>query len=184
VLQKIATEMQKNNYRKCAAVFLLKPGCWSDALVISERKSGNETDFSAIKVFVGERCDVPSAWQIPQGGVEEEETHLCAAMRELKEETGVTHIKLLKNTNNLYRYDFPKHVMEQKKCCFHENFIGQEIRFFLFEFLGNDSEISVDNVQYQEFSRWQWMRIDRLMKEIVDFKQQAYMAAAVELGIL
>jgi 8-oxo-dGTP pyrophosphatase MutT (NUDIX family) len=179
---RIATKMEKSNYRKCAAIFLIKSRC-ATAAAIANGESSYMANVSDIEVFAGERSDIPGAWQVPQGGVEENETHLCAAVRELKEETGVTSIKLLKNTRNLYRYDFPEQVVEKIKHSFHEGFVGQEIRFFLFEFFGDDAEISVSNCKCQEFARWQWMKMDNLMSGIVDFKKKAYMAAGVELGI-
>ena len=41
-------------------------------------------------VFVGKRIDNPkNSWQMPQGGVDENEDFLQAAKRELEEETGV-----------------------------------------------------------------------------------------------
>ena len=41
------------------------------------------------KIFVGKRIDNPAnSWQMPQGGVDENEDFLQAAKRELEEETG------------------------------------------------------------------------------------------------
>ena len=41
-------------------------------------------------VFVGKRIDNPkNSWQMPQGGVDENEDFLQAAKRELEEETGI-----------------------------------------------------------------------------------------------
>ena len=40
-------------------------------------------------VFVGSRIDSPGAWQMPQGGVDENEATIDAVIRELKEETGL-----------------------------------------------------------------------------------------------
>jgi len=49
------------------------------------------------KVFVGKRIDNPkNSWQMPQGGVDQNEDFLQAAKRELEEETGVKSIKLIK----------------------------------------------------------------------------------------
>lgn len=177
--------MQKSNYRKCSAIFLMKKADSrnSDVELSKQQECICTTDASGVMVFAGERCDIPGAWQIPQGGVEENETHLCAAIRELREETNITNIKLLKNTNSLYRYDFPEWIVERNKNLFHEGFVGQEVRFFLFKFLGNDVEISVDNCCCREFTRWRWMKIDHLIDGIVEFKRNAYAAAASELGI-
>ena len=49
------------------------------------------------KVFVGKRIDNPVGfWQMPQGGIDENEKIIDAAIRELEEETGITKIKLIK----------------------------------------------------------------------------------------
>ena len=41
-------------------------------------------------VFVGKRIDNPkNSWQMPQGGVNQNENFLQAAKRELEEETGI-----------------------------------------------------------------------------------------------
>lgn len=46
-------------------------------------------------VFVGKRIDNPkNSWQMPQGGVNQNENFLHAARRELEEETGVKSVKL------------------------------------------------------------------------------------------
>ena len=49
------------------------------------------------KVFVAKRIDNPkNFWQMPQGGVEQNENLLLAAKRELKEETGIKSVELIK----------------------------------------------------------------------------------------
>ena len=49
------------------------------------------------QVFVARRIDNPSRnWQMPQGGVDNNESYYDAAIRELKEETSIRNIALLK----------------------------------------------------------------------------------------
>ena len=57
------------------------------------------------KVFVGKRIDNPvNFWQLPQGGVDKNEDLLCAANRELKEETSVESVKLIKEIDKWLSY--------------------------------------------------------------------------------
>jgi len=146
-------------YRKCVAILLKK----------------ND------KFFVGERADIPNAWQLPQGGVDKGETHLEAAKRELYEETGVTSIRLLGQTANTYRYDFS--AKSQARAILKYGglkYIGQEQVFFVFEFLGEDSEINLETT-IREFSRWKWADISEIVQKIVAFKRDAYVNAVKEL---
>ena len=49
------------------------------------------------EVFVGKRKDNPiDKWQMPQGGIDINETPFNAMKRELKEETSITKIKKMK----------------------------------------------------------------------------------------
>ena len=58
------------------------------------------------KVFVGKRIDnANNFWQMPQGGVNENENFEIAAKRELKEETGIKNVKLIKEVDNWLVYN-------------------------------------------------------------------------------
>ena len=51
-------------------------------------------------VFVGKRIDNPkNSWQMPQGGVDQNENFLQAAKRELEEETGIKSVKSVSYTH-------------------------------------------------------------------------------------
>ena len=64
------------------------------------------------KVFVGRRIDNPkNSWQMPQGGVDQNENFLQAAKRELKEETGIKSVKLIKELDGWFKYDLPKSLL-------------------------------------------------------------------------
>jgi putative (di)nucleoside polyphosphate hydrolase len=149
-------------YRKCAAIFLIN----SDGLI-----------------FAGERIDIAGEWQIPQGGVEDGETHLDGAIRELYEETGVHSIKLLKNTSKLYKYDFPGEIRSNLGKIYGTNLKGQELRFFLFRFTGEESEINISSFENKEFANWKWMPADELLNSMVEFKKNAFINAAIELKL-
>lgn len=146
-------------YRKCVAILL---------------KKGD-------KFFVGERADIKNAWQLPQGGVDEGETHLEAAKRELHEETGVTSIRLLGHTKCAYKYDFSEKSQARAILKYGGlKYIGQEQVFFVFEFLGEDGEIDLETT-IREFSRWKWADISEIVQKIVAFKKDAYVNAVEEL---
>ena len=69
------------------------------------------------KIFTGRRLDSTKAWQMPQGGIDDNEIPLEAAYREMFEETGLEKCKvaLLKQSKIWYRYDLPKEI--QGKFC-------------------------------------------------------------------
>ena len=60
------------------------------------------------KVFVAKRIDNPkNFWQMPQGGVDNNEDFLSAALRELKEETSINNVKLIKELDGMTTYELP-----------------------------------------------------------------------------
>jgi putative (di)nucleoside polyphosphate hydrolase len=144
-------------YRKCVAIVLKKDS----------------------KVFVGRRIDIKNAWQLPQGGVEENEAPLDAAKRELFEETNVSSIAPLGSSSS-YCYDFPQHVQRVIISRRGElKYRGQEITFFAFKFLGKESEIDLKKSP-QEFVEYKWICPQNLLHLIVRFKREAYERALKE----
>ena len=49
----------------------------------------------------------PDAWQMPQGGIDKGEEPRQAALRELKEETGVTAAEIIAEAREWLRYELP-----------------------------------------------------------------------------
>ena len=64
------------------------------------------------RVLVGKRKDNPiDKWQMPQGGINKNETPLNAMKRELAEEPSIINIELLKEIDNWLEYELPPHLL-------------------------------------------------------------------------
>ena len=64
------------------------------------------------EVFVGRRIDNPkNSWQMPQGGVDQNEDLLQAAKRELAEETGIKSVELIKELSGWLEYNLPENLL-------------------------------------------------------------------------
>ena len=128
------------------------------------------------KIFVGKRIDNQKAWQMPQGGVDENEDCFSAARRELYEETGIQSIRVIEKSKEKYTYDLPEYLLGK---IWKGKYKGQRQRWFLIKFLGPDSEINL-NQKYPEFNEWKWVDIDELPKIIVPFKKKLYLSLIKE----
>jgi len=128
------------------------------------------------KIFVGKRIDNQKAWQMPQGGVDENEDCFSAARRELYEETGIQSIRVIEKSKEKYTYDLPEYLLGK---LWKGKYKGQKQRWFLIKFLGPDSEINL-NQKYPEFNEWKWVDIDELSELIVPFKKELYLSVIKE----
>jgi len=128
------------------------------------------------KVLGLERKDIPGAWQLPQGGLDEDESPLEAAKREVYEETGIEakHLELLSNKPRLLAYELPAEARTRKTGR------GQVQYWFLFRFTGQDEAITLGD--QKEFRDWQWISMDKLAGRIVSFKQPVYLELLKDFG--
>ena len=123
------------------------------------------------KVFVAKRIDNPkNFWQMPQGGVDGDESYYEAALRELKEETSVTSVELIQEIDKKLTYILPDHLIG---IIWKGRFKGQTQKWFVMRFIGNESEINI-NTKKPEFLDWKWIDLEDLTKIAVNFKLDVY----------
>ena len=125
-----------------------------------------------LEIFTGRRLDNTKAWQMPQGGIDNNEIPLEAAYREMYEETGIrkSKVTLLKQTKTWYRYDLPQEIQNK---FWGGKFRGQSQKWFLFKFLGTEFDINIQTKD-QEFSDWKWAKKAEMLDSIVPFKRSLY----------
>ena len=129
-------------------------------------------------VFVGKRKDNPiDKWQMPQGGIDNNESPFSAMKRELKEETSITKIKFLKEIENWLEYELPPNLLGK---IWKGKYRGQQQKWFIVKFEGKDDEINI-NTKHPEFIEWKWIDYNLLPDIIVDFKKAVYEKLRLEL---
>ena len=123
------------------------------------------------KVFVAKRIDNPKKfWQMPQGGVDEGETFLDAAYRELEEETSIKNVKLIQELNGTITYELPNRLLG---IIWKGKYRGQKQKWFLMRFIGEDSQVNI-KTKNPEFLDWKWIELDEITEVVVDFKLHVY----------
>ena len=130
------------------------------------------------QVFLAKRIDNPkNFWQMPQGGVDKGEKYYNAALRELKEETSIQTVSLIKEIDGLTTYFLPDHLVG---IIWKGKYKGQKQKWFVVRFNGEEKEINI-NTKHPEFLDWKWVNIDDLTSEVVKFKFKVYKKIQKEL---
>jgi putative (di)nucleoside polyphosphate hydrolase len=116
------------------------------------------------------------AWQMPQGGIDPDETPREAALRELCEEVGTGKAEIVAESHMLHRYDLPVEIAGQM---WGGRFRGQKQRWFAMRFTGDDIDINIAT-EHPEFDAWKWVAAEELTRLIVPFKRAIYLAVLEE----
>ena len=153
-------------YRPCAGMAVIN----RDGLVLIGRRSSGP-----------EHIDETHVWQMPQGGIDENEDPYKAALRELYEETNIRSVEKLGEIADWLAYDIPRDIVG---AAWHGKFRGQQQKWFALRFTGDDSEIDIAHPggHEPEFIAWRWEKMDNLPALVVPFKQPTYQRVVDEFG--
>lgn len=119
------------------------------------------------RIFLGERSDLTTIWQFPQGGIDKGESPRDALFRELKEEIGTNKIEVIAEYPEWISYDYPEDVIKRRR-----PFYGQTQRYFLVR-LKKSATIDLDT-KHPEFSDYRFFKLKHLFDEMTHFKKPIY----------
>ena len=130
------------------------------------------------KVLIARRADLPQpleglsgAWQLPQGGIDPGEDPRVAVLRELAEEIGTDHARIIGEYPEWLTYDLPQSLVGR---ALGGKYRGQRQRWFALRFLGADADIRLDRHTHPEFDAWRWAELAELPALAVPFKRAIY----------
>ncbi len=154
-------------YRACAGMMVLN----REGLVFVGRRAGGP-----------EHTDATHVWQMPQGGIDDDEDPYRAALRELYEETNIRSVEKLGEMTEWLAYDIPRELIGQ---AWNGKYRGQKQKWYALRFAGDESEIDVSNpagTHEPEFVAWRWVAMSELPALVVPFKQETYARVVKEFA--
>ena len=138
------------------------------------------------QVLVARRADLPNAegspggWQLPQGGIDDDEDPRGAVLRELAEEIGTDKADIIAEHPEWLTYDLPAELIG---VALHGRYRGQRQRWFALRFTGQDHDVRLDADPHPEFDAWRWADLTELPTLAPPFKRAIYEILKVSFAI-
>jgi putative (di)nucleoside polyphosphate hydrolase len=124
--------------------------------------------------FVGHRIRMPPdmpKWQMPQGGIDVDETPREAALRELIEEIGTGRADIVAESHGWFCHDVPEEIAQG---LLGAQYRGNRQKWFAMRFTGTDADINIAT-EHPEFDAWKWVSPEQLPELVVSFMRRLYL---------
>lgn len=150
----------ENEYRPAAGIVLFN----KKGQVWLGKRSGKQTDY---------------VWQFPQGGLDKGESAEFGALRELREETGISidTLRPLARIEEQLFYDFPPEYAGRGRM---KKWRGQRQFWFAYRFVGKKSDVNLKFHKPPEFTKWRWGDLHDAPDLVVPFKRKVYERVVTE----
>lgn len=131
-------------------------------------------------ILVCERSNPRGNWQFPQGGVDFDESAEDALYREMTEELGCKHFKILQKLEETTKYDFPQELIHIPIA---HSYRGQEHSWFLCEYADHHGP-DLDQAEDDEFLDFKYVPAEEALELFVNWKKPAMREGLYRLGLI
>lgn len=102
-------------------------------------------------------------WQLPQGGIDGNESPQQSILREMLEEVGLTNLEIISHLRNVHHYKWPRwHRI-------HRGYRGQKQDFFLLRYLGDGNDMRISR---EELKDAKWVDITHFIDELAYVRKE------------
>lgn len=117
------------------------------------------------EVFIVQKSNYKdNEWDLPGGGLEDDETPAIGVLRELEEELGTKDFEVLAQSKYINKFEWPLDVIERGFSKRNKWYRGQEKYQFLVKFNGNKNDIKL---QEEEIKKAKWVKPSELESHFV-----------------